>query len=135
MLTWKQSLEDLVEFPSWNWDHPFDSAKDFVKSIPTNFAISVVIGGHSVENTVVRVDGVDIMNYKTGEIYYSNRLQWYNNYTLRDTENVTSKTFELDRSDIPVEDVRIFVWLTIQKSVTVNYMEHVFTIEKTGCDF
>ncbi|BAL80360.1 hypothetical protein [Caldisericum exile] len=115
VLTWKQSLEDFVVLPSWDWDHPFDSAKDFVKSIPTSFAIPAVIGGHSVENTVVRVDGIDIVNCKTHEIYYSNRMQWYNNFITQDSENATSRTFGMSRDEIPVEDIRVFVWLTIQK--------------------
>lgn len=114
VLTWKQSLEDFIKFPDWDWSHPLDSAKSWAKSIPTSFAIPIVIGGHSVENTAVRVDGIDVMNYKTGEVYYSNRSVWYN-FSDPDNENATSRTFEMNRYDIPVEDIRVFVWLKVQK--------------------
>ncbi|MDO8847122.1 MAG: carboxypeptidase-like regulatory domain-containing protein [Coriobacteriia bacterium] len=114
VLTWKESLDDFQVVDDWDWNHPYDSASSVVKAIPTSFAIPIVIGGSSVQDTAVRCDGIDVVDKTTGEVYYTNRAQWFS-YTDDAEANTSIRTFDIDRLGVPVGDVRIFVWVKTQK--------------------
>lgn len=114
LLTWKEALEDFNTRPSWDGDHPWDSAMSYAGAIPTSFAIPIVIGGSSVQETAARVDGVDVVDKETGEVYATDRSQWYS-YDDLTGEGTAYKSFEIERSSVYAEDVRIFVWVTTQK--------------------
>lgn len=114
VLTWKESLDDFNVRPEWDWEHPVDSAMSVKEVIPTSFAIPIVIGGSSVQDTAVRCDGIDVVNKETGEVYYTNRAQWFS-YTDDEEANTSIRTFDIDRPGVPVEDVRVFVWVKTQK--------------------
>ncbi|MRS12236.1 MAG: carboxypeptidase regulatory-like domain-containing protein [Actinobacteria bacterium] len=114
ILTWKESLDDFNVRPEWDWEHPIDSVKSLKEAIPTSFAIPIVIGGSSVQQTAVRVDGIDVVDKDTGEVYYSDRAQWFS-YTDDEAANSSVRTFDIDRLGVPVEDVRILVWVKVQK--------------------
>ncbi|MCE5204472.1 MAG: carboxypeptidase-like regulatory domain-containing protein [Actinomycetia bacterium] len=114
LLTWKESLDDFKVADEWDWEHPLDSAKSLKEAIPTSFAIPVVIGGASVQNTAVRVDGIDVVDKQTGEVYYSDRAQWFSFSDDADT-NSSTRTFDIGRAGVPIGRVRIFVWVTVQK--------------------
>lgn len=114
VLTWKESLDDFNVRPEWDWEHPLDSAMSVKEAIPTSFAIPIVIGGSSVQDTAVRCDGIDVVNKETGEVYYTDRAQWFS-YTDDAEANTSIRTFDIDRLGVPVDDVRIFVWVKTQK--------------------
>jgi hypothetical protein len=114
ILTWKESLEDFNVRPEWDWEHPIDSAASIKKAIPTSFAIPIVIGGSSVQDTAVRVDGIDVVDKQTGEVYYSDRSEWYS-YSDDEAANSSVRSFDIDRIGVPVENVRILVWVKVQK--------------------
>ncbi len=114
VLTWKESLDDFNVRPEWDWEHPIDSAMSVKEAIPTSFAIPIVIGGSSVQDTAVRCDGIDVVDKETGEVYYTDRAQWFS-YTDDQEANTSIRTFDIDRMGVPVEDVRIFVWVKTQK--------------------
>ncbi len=98
----------------WDWNHPLDSAKSLKEAIPTSFAIPIVIGGASVQETAVRVDGIDVVDKDTGEVYYSDRAQWFS-YSDDAEANSSIRTFDIDRMGVPVDNVRIYVWVKVQK--------------------
>lgn len=114
LLTWKEALEDFATRPSWDSDHPLDSVKSFIKAIPKSFAIPIVIGGSSVQETAVRVDGIDVVDKETGEVHRSDRAQWYS-YDDLTGDGTAFKSYEIEQSGVSAEDVRILVWIRVQK--------------------
>ena len=114
ILTWKESLDDFTVADEWDWNHPLDSAKSLKEAIPTSFAIPIVIGGASVQETAVRVDGIDVVDKETGEVYYTDRAQWFS-YSDDAAANSSIRTFDIDRMGVPVDNVRIYVWVKVQK--------------------
>ncbi|MBA4370902.1 MAG: hypothetical protein C0418_04915 [Coriobacteriaceae bacterium] len=114
LLTWKEAMEDFVAQPEWDSDHPLDSIMSYKDAIPTSFAIPIVIGGSSVQDTTVRVDGVDIVDKTTGEVYLNDRNVWYS-HQGPEGDNSNYRRFEIARPDVPVGNTRVFVWVTVQK--------------------
>ncbi len=114
VLTWKESLDDFNMRPEYDSEHPIDSLMSMKDKIPTSFAIPIVIGGSSVQDTAVRCDGIDVVDKETGEIYYSDRAQWFS-YTDDDETNTSFRSFDIGRSGVSAENVRIYVWVKVQK--------------------
>ncbi|MCX8007959.1 MAG: carboxypeptidase regulatory-like domain-containing protein [Coriobacteriia bacterium] len=114
LLTWKQALDDFDMSPELDWRHPIESAKSVKKAIPTSFAIPIVIGGSSVQDTAVRVDGIDVVDSESGEVVLSDRRQWYDDDDPDET-GCTTKTLLADRQGIAADRIRVLVWVTVQK--------------------
>lgn len=114
LLTWKQALDDFDMSPELDWRHPIDSAKSIKKAIPTSFAIPIVIGGSSVQDTAVRVDGIDVVDAESGDVFMRDRRQWYDDDDP-DEDGCTTKHFLADRQGIPTDKIRVLVWVTVQK--------------------
>jgi len=115
LLTWKQALEDFNVRPSWDSDDIVGSISSYKDAIPTSFAIPILIGGSSVQETAVRVDGVDVVDKETGEVYLTDRsTPWYS-YDGTETDNSNYRRFEIARADVPADDCRVMVWITTQK--------------------
>jgi hypothetical protein len=114
ILTWKEALDDFDMRPTWDSSDPVGSIMSVKDAIPTSFAIPIVIGGSSKQDTAVRVDGIDVVNSETGEIYVSDRQQWYS-YRGTEDDGSNFRRLEITQEGVPADKTRVFVWVRLQK--------------------
>ncbi len=116
LLTWKEALDDFNVNPEFDSSDPLGSMWSVVEAVPTSFAIPIVIGGSSVQDTAVRVDQVDVVRLATGEVLWSTGLsEWYSHQGPGEIANENGKHYAFTKPDVEYDDVVIYVWLTVQK--------------------
>ncbi len=116
LITWKEALDDFNVNPEFDSSDPIGSMWNVVDAVPHSFAIPIIIGGSSVQDTTVRVDQVDVVRLATGEVLWSSGLsEWYSHQGPGDTENENGRHYAFNTPDVGYDDVVIYVWLTVQK--------------------
>jgi hypothetical protein len=88
-----------------------------VDAVPSSFAIPIVIGGSSDQQTAVRVDQVDVVRLGSGEpVELSGAgAVWSSFQGPEGTENQNGKRYEVVQTDVPYNEVVVYVWLTVQR--------------------
>ena len=88
-----------------------------ILAVPRSFAIPVVIGGSSEQQTAVRVDQVDLVRLGSGSSVELNGpgAEWYSYQGPEGTENQNGKRYEVVQTDVPYNEVVVYVWLTVQR--------------------
>ena len=112
----KKRLDDFNVNPEFDSSDPLGSMWSIVEAVPTSFAIPIVIGGSSVQDTAVRVDQVDVVRLATGEVLWSTGLsEWYSHEGPGEIANENGERYAFTQPDVEYDDVVIYVWLTVQK--------------------
>lgn len=117
LLTWKEARSDFSPEPEFDSSAPLESMWSVVDAVPSSFAIPIVIGGSSEQQTAVRVDQVDVVRLGSGSPVALNgpEAEWYSYQGPEGTENQNGKRYEVVQSDLPYDEVVVYVWLTVQK--------------------
>jgi hypothetical protein len=116
LLTWKEALDDFNVNPEFDSSDPVGSMWNVVEAVPRSFAIPIVIGGSSVQDTSVRVDQVDVVRLATGEVLWSSGLsEWYSHQGPGEIENENGRHYAFNKPDVEYDNVVVYVWLTVQK--------------------
>ncbi len=117
LLTWKEARSDFNPEPEFDSSAPLESMWNVVDAVPSSFAIPIVIGGSSVQQTAVRVDQVDVVRLGSGQpVELSGpTAEWSSFQGPEGTENQNGKRYEVVQTDVPYDEVVVYVWLTVQK--------------------
>jgi hypothetical protein len=117
LLTWKEARSDFSPEPEFDSSAPLESMWNVVDAVPSSFAIPIVIGGSSEQETAVRVDQVDVVRLGSGSPVALNGpgAEWYSYQGPEGTENQNGKRYEVTQADVPYDEVVVYVWLTVQK--------------------
>ncbi|HEY5160672.1 MAG TPA: CARDB domain-containing protein [Gaiellaceae bacterium] len=117
LLTWKQAKRDFSPEPEFDSSAPLESMWNVVDAVPSSFAIPIVIGGSSEQQTAVRVDQVDVVRLGSGQpVELSGPgAEWASFQGPEGTENQNGKRYEVVQSDVPYDEVVVYVWLTVQR--------------------
>lgn len=116
LITWKEALSDFDMNPEFDSSDPLGSMWNVVEAVPTSFAIPIVIGGSSVQDTTVRVEQVDVVSLATGEVLWSSgHSEWYSHMGTGEIANENGKHYALNKPNVEYDKVAIYVWLTVQK--------------------
>lgn len=117
LLTWKEARSDFSPEPEFDSSAPLESMWSAVDAVPSSFAIPIVIGGSSEQQTAVRVDQVDVVRLGSGSPVALNGpgAEWFSYQGPEGTENQNGKRYEVAQADVPYDEVVVYVWLTVQK--------------------
>jgi len=117
LLTWKEARSDFSPEPEFDSSSPLESMWSVVDAVPSSFAIPIVIGGSSEQQTAVRVDQVDVVRLGSGQpIELSgSAAEWSSFQGPEGTENQNGKRYEVVQTDVSYDEVVVYVWLTVQR--------------------
>jgi hypothetical protein len=118
LLTWKEARSDFNPEPEFDSAKPLESLWNVVDGVPHSFAIPIVIGGSSEQQTAVRVDQVDVVRLGTGQPVdlSDSQAQWYSfQGPAEGADNQNGRRYEVEQNDVAYDDVVVYVWLTVQK--------------------
>lgn len=118
LLTWAEAQSDFAPHPEFDSSDPLGSMFSVTEAVPRDFAIPIVIGGSSEQQTAVRVDQVDVVRLGPGSAVemLGPTSEWFSFQGPVDGwENQNGKRYEVASPGVAYDDVVVYVWLTVQK--------------------
>ncbi len=119
LLTWGEAREDFAVSFDLDTSSPGGVARSLFAdavAVPRGFAIPLVIGGSSEQQTSVRVDQVDVVDVATREVLWSSGEDpWFSFGGSEPTTNGATRRYDVDVPGIDERDVAIYVWLRVGK--------------------